>query len=244
MSQLAHTRPRSVAEIIDAGFRIYRAHWGDLVVLSALLLVPPALLTVVTPAWFHTVIQLAENLMFLVVQGAIAVLVSAAMEADGAISAAETLRRFGGRAGPVLGASVVSGILIVIGSFFFLIPGIIIVVWTAVAAPVAAIEHVRSSRALARSRDLTRGHFWHVLGTLVFAWLIMIVLAFGAGMTLGIAFEIIGVPDVISDGLEGLVFVALFPFVGVAVTLLYYDLRVRNEGADLMAMIEALPENA
>jgi hypothetical protein len=91
MSQLAHTRPRSVAEIIDASFRIYRAHWGDLAVLSALLLVPPALLTTITPAWFHAVIQVVENLMFLVVQGASAVLVCAAIEKDRAISAAETL---------------------------------------------------------------------------------------------------------------------------------------------------------
>ena len=99
MSNLAHTRPRSIAEIIDASFRFYRAHWGELAMLSALLLVPPALLTVITPAWFHTVIQVAENLMFLVVQGAIAVFVSAAIEEDQVISAAETLRRLGCRAG-------------------------------------------------------------------------------------------------------------------------------------------------
>ena len=242
MSQLAHTRPRSVAEIIDASFRIYRAHWGDLAVLSALLLVPPALLTTITPAWFHAVIQVVENLMFLVVQGASAVLVCAAIETDRAISAAETLRRLGERAGAVVGASILSGIFMMIGAFFLVVPGIIIAVWTAVAAPVAAIEEVRSFRALERSRDLGRGHFWHVLGTIVFAWVIMLVLALGGGITLATLLRMAGVPDVISDGLQALLFVALFPFVGVAVTLLYYDLRVRNEGADLMAMMEALPD--
>jgi len=35
--------------------------------------------------------------------------------------------------------------------------------------------------------------------------------------------------------------VPVFPLVGVVSTLLYYDLRVRSEGADVAAMIEALP---
>ena len=128
MSQLAHTRPRSAAEIIDAAFRLYRAHWGDVVVVSALLLVPPALLTVVTPPWFHGVIQLTENVMFLVVQGAMAVLVSAAIEEDRAISAGETLRRLGRRAGAVLGASILSLIVMMIGALFLIVPGVILAV--------------------------------------------------------------------------------------------------------------------
>jgi hypothetical protein len=38
-----------------------------------------------------------------------------------------------------------------------------------------------------------------------------------------------------------LVRVPVFPLIGVVSTLLYYDLRVRSEGADVAAMIEALP---
>ena len=240
MSHLAHTRPRSITEIIDTTFRFYRAHWGELVVLSALLLVPPALLTVVTPAWVHPMLQLAENLMFLVVLGATAVLVGAAIEEERAISAAETLRRLGGRAVAVLGAATLTMILLLIGLFLLVVPGLVVAVWTAVAPPVAALERVESHSALTRSRDLVRGHFWHVLGTMVFAWIIMLVVALGAGIALGVVIEMLGVPDAVSDSLDALLFVAMFPFVGVAVTLLYYDLRVRNEGADLVAMIEAL----
>ena len=240
MSHLAHTRPRSATEIIDAAFRFYRAHWGDLAVVSALLLVPPALLTVVTPASFHPVIQLTENLMFLVVLGATAILVGAAIEEERAISAGETLHRLGRRAIVVLGAATLTVILMLIGLFLLVVPGLLIAVWTAVTAPVASLERVESHKALLRSRDLVRGHFWHVLGTMVFAWIIMIVVALGAGIVLGAVIEAFGVPEVISDAFDALLFVALFPFVGVAVTLLYYDLRVRNEGADLVAMIEAL----
>jgi hypothetical protein len=38
-----------------------------------------------------------------------------------------------------------------------------------------------------------------------------------------------------------LLLVPLAPVIGIAVTLLYYDLRVRTEGADVNAMIGALP---
>jgi hypothetical protein len=38
-----------------------------------------------------------------------------------------------------------------------------------------------------------------------------------------------------------LLLVPLAPVIGIAVTLLYYDLRVRSEGADVGAMIATLP---
>ena len=38
-----------------------------------------------------------------------------------------------------------------------------------------------------------------------------------------------------------LLLVPVFPLVGVVATMLYYDLRVRSEGADVAAMIDALP---
>jgi hypothetical protein len=167
MSQLAHTHPRRATEIIDASFRFYRAHFGDLVVLSALLLVPPALITAIVPTSLRVPVQIVGNLMFLVAQGAIAVLVAGALEEDRALSAGETLRRLGSRAAAVIAVSIMAGILIGFGALLLVIPGILIAVWTSVATPVAAIEGLRNSGALRRSRDLTRGQFWHVLGTLL-----------------------------------------------------------------------------
>jgi hypothetical protein len=41
--------------------------------------------------------------------------------------------------------------------------------------------------------------------------------------------------------LASLLMVPLFPLIGVASSLLYYDLRVRGEGADVQAMVDALP---
>lgn len=244
MSQLAHTQPRRATEILDSSFQFYRRHFADLLVISALLLVPPLLLGAIMPQPIQFVFQLVFNLMFLVTQGAVAVLVAGALERDRALSAGEVLRELGNRAGSVIAVSIMSGILIMLGTLLLLIPGIVIAVWTVVATPVAAIEGLKNSAALSRSRDLTRGHFWHVLGTMLLAWVIAMVLVFGLAIALGAVFGTIGVPERLTELLTGLLMVPLFPLIAVATSLLYYDLRVRSEGADVEAMVNALPESA
>lgn len=242
MSQLAHTRPRSATEIIDASFRFYRAHLGDLIVVTALLLVPPALLSAIAPEWVQKVLQLIGNWLYLICEGAIAVLVAAALERDQVLSAGEVFREFGNRAGKVIGVSIVSGIMVLVGFVLFVIPGIIALSWTMVALPVAAIEGSSSTAAIERSRALARGRMGHVLGTMLLAWAIVIVLMLGIALALGMLVGMFGIPERLSDLLIELVMVPLFPLIGVAVTLLYYDLRVRSEGADVEAMVNALPE--
>jgi hypothetical protein len=244
MSQLAHTHPRTATEIIDTSFRFYREHFGDLLVLCALLLVPPVLVAALTPQPIQFVVQLVGNLMFLVCQGAIAVLVAAALEQDRALSAGEVLRALGDRAGSVIAVSIMSGILIMLGLVFLVIPGILIAVWTVVATPVAAIEGLKNSAALGRSRELARGQFWHILGTMILSWIIVMGLVLGGALVLGLVFGTVGVPSGLTQMLSGLLMVPLFPLIGVATSLLYYDLRVRSEGADVQAMVNALPESA
>jgi hypothetical protein len=244
MSQLAHTQPRRATEIIDASFRFYRAHFGNLLVLSALLLVPTALLGVIVPGELQRVVQLVGNWMYLVCEGAIAVLVAAAIERDQALTGGEVLRQLGGNAGKVIGVSIVSGFMILVGFILLIIPGIIALSWTMVALPVAAIEGFSSSAAISRSRALARGRMRHVLGTMLLAWVIVIGLVLGISLAVGLLFGFFGLPDRLTDMLGELVMVPLFPLIGVAVTMLYYDLRVRSEGADVQAMVEALPESA
>jgi hypothetical protein len=241
MSQLAHTRPRSVAEIIDASFRFYRAHFSNLLVVSALLLVPAALLTAIVPAAFQRVIQVVDNWMYLFLEGAIAVLVAAALERGEALSASEVFRALDGRWGKVIGASILSGLMIFIGLVLLIIPGFIAASWTAVAVPVAAIEGLSSSPAVERSRALTRGRMGHVLGTLLLIWLIVITLVFGTAILIGMLVAMTGIPERLSDMIGEVVMIPFFPLIGIAVTMLYYDLRVRSEGADVAAMIDTLP---
>src|SRR5436190_20614016 len=97
MSQLAQTRPRSITEIVDASFRFYRSRFGDLLVVSALLLVPPALLAAIAPDWLALAVRFLSNWMYLIVEGAVAILVAASLERSQALSAGDVFRALGRR---------------------------------------------------------------------------------------------------------------------------------------------------
>lgn len=239
MSTLAHTRSRTPTEIIDASFQFYKAHAGDLLVLCALLLVPPMIIKAITPAPYDSLIEIVSNLMLLVSQGAIAILVAAALEEDSSLTAGEVLRRLG--AGNVIIVAIMAGILMGLGAILLVIPGVIVAVWLAVATPVAAIEGRRNSDALGRSRDLARGYFWHVFLTMLLAWIIFIALAFGATLGLMLVLGMVGLPERLVELVAGVMLVPLFPLVGVATSLLYFDLRIKREGADMFALAEMLP---
>ena len=242
MSLLAHTQPRSATEIVDTSFRFYRAHGGELLVLSAFLLVPPALLTAIAPPSLGRVFQFAGNLMYVVLQGAIAAFVAAVLHGDETITATRAFGALRGRIGSVIAVGIMSGLCIGLGLVLLIVPGVIAFAWLAVSTPVAAIEGLKNSAALGRSRELARGHALHVLGTMLLVWAIVVVLVLGGALTTGLVFGLVGVPDRVTDLIAEIMMIPLFPLAGIATTLLYYDLRVRTEGADVGSMIEALPE--
>jgi hypothetical protein len=243
VSQLAQTRPRSITEIIDASFRFYRARFGDLMVVSALLLVPPTLLSLLAPGRLGLPMLGVGVLMFLAGQGAVAILVAASVEQDQSLSGGAALRRLGRRWGNVALVAIVSALLTTLGFAALVIPGFIALAWTATAVPSAAIEELSLRDALDRSRALARGRVGHVLGTLSLVWLILAVLFFGLMVVVTTVIMMDSTRPVlfILALLMRLVRVPVFPLIGVVSTLLYYDLRVRSEGADVAAMIEALP---
>jgi len=241
MSQIAHIRPRSATEIVDATFRFYRARAGDLLVVSALLLVPPALLGQIAPSSAARFVGMFGRWMYYFSQGAIAVLVAAAVEQNETLTAREVFRRLEGRWLKVITTSWLSALMIILGLVLLIVPGIIALSWTMVALPVAAIEGRSSSPATERSRALASGRMKHVLGTMALVWLIVVALFVGAAFSLSIIPWVSELPDRLIGMISVLLLVPLAPVIGIAVTLLYYDLRIRSEGADVSAMINALP---
>jgi hypothetical protein len=240
MSLLAQTRPRRAIELVDASFRFYRAHAPELIVLAALLLVPPILIRALMPAGIGIVIQFLSNLLLIVCQAATAVLVAGAFESDRAVSAGDALRGLGARSGSAIVVAVASGIMVMLGLILLLVPGVIAAAWTSVAVPVVAIEGLTGSAAIKRSRELARGHIGHVLGTMFIAWIIVFCIVFGGAIALGMVMGMLHITGGFSELIGGLLLVPLFPLIGVASALLYHDLRVRRDGADVAAMADGL----
>ena len=69
-----------------------------------------------------------------------------------------------GRFFPVLGVSILSVILVVLGFIAVIVPGIILICMFYVATPAAVIERAGVTGALGRSSELTKGHKWQIFG--------------------------------------------------------------------------------
>jgi uncharacterized membrane protein len=119
----------------------------------------------------------------------------------------------------VAGASILAGIAITIGLILIIVPGLWLITIWAVIIPVIVIERSGALNSFGRSRQLVRGHGWHVFGTLVLVFIILIVV----DIVLGIIFS--ALPVVWRDGLSTVVSGTLIsPYIALVVTLIYYRL--------------------
>jgi hypothetical protein len=128
--------------------------------------------------------------------------------------------------GPVAGASILAGIAITIGLILVIVPGLFLITIWAVIVPVIVIERSGVFGSFGRSQQLVRGHGWHVFGTLVLVWLILIVV----DVVLGVIF--VALPVLLRTGLATVISGTLIaPFIAVVVTLIYYRLVAAHGGA-------------
>ena len=124
--------------------------------------------------------------------------------------------------------------------------------WFILYSQVIVIEGARGIEALQRTRELVRGHGWHVFGTIILTGLAIGLIA----MVLTIPVQIVGqlisksrpefLPHVtvLSQCLAHTIQVLVGPVFMVLQTLLYYDLRIRKEGFDLQMMAATLHPGA
>jgi hypothetical protein len=111
-------------------------------------------------------------------------------------------------------------------------------------APIVVVEKVSPGTALRRAWELTRRRFWWVIGfmavLIAFSYLIVMgpAMIMGAVLTglMGAATDMMQMNTIttVANSLTSLVTSLLYqPLQLTAVTLLYFDLRIRTEGLDL-----------
>ena len=119
----------------------------------------------------------------------------------------------------VAGASILAGIAITIGLILLIVPGLFLITIWAVIVPVIIIERSGAMASFGRSRELVRGRAWHVFGTLVLVYIIML----AVNIVLGLIF--VALPHVLGEGLSSVISGTLIsPFLALVVTLVYYRL--------------------
>jgi hypothetical protein len=145
----------------------------------------------------------------------------------------------------VVWLEIVTTIGLILGFVALIVPGIYLYAAWSVAVPCLLIERRGAFRALGRSRRLVKGRWWPTAGVILVATIMVGLIAGAFGALLG---AIAGVSDQ-SSVLLAAVIVALAgaisgiitePFRAAAITVLYYDLRVRREGYDLHVLADQL----
>jgi hypothetical protein len=126
-------------------------------------------------------------------------------------------------AAPYIGVLFVIGILfgigVTIGLILLIIPGLYLITIWAVTAPAAVVENTGIIGSFGRSRELVKGDGWAVFGTIVIAFLIVIVVSFVltlVGAAIGDAAGAI-VLSIVSN-------VLLMPIYALVSSILFFDL--------------------
>jgi hypothetical protein len=119
----------------------------------------------------------------------------------------------------VAGASILAGIAIAIGLVLLIVPGLWLITIWAVIIPAIVIERAGVLDSFGRSRQLVRGHGWHVFGTLVLVFIIEL----AVDIVLGLIFS--PLPRLWRSGLSTIISGTIIaPFIALVVTLIYYRL--------------------
>jgi hypothetical protein len=141
------------------------------------------------------------------------------------LSVAETFRQTGPRLLVLAVAGVLAAIAIFVGLLLLVVPGLVLLTWWFVLSPVVVLEGQGVLPAFGRSRALVRGHGWPVFGVAIVTLLLELVVS----LTLGAAVLPLG--SAVSSFVQTAVGNTLvIPFVAVAATLAYFQLRGHPTG--------------
>lgn len=230
-------RARSVGEILDLAFQIYRSRWASMATATCLFAFPLLLLEAVAPLDALDFLETLGNLVFLAASAAVVVIASEAYMGR-EVAAAQAVAMAGRRFFSVWGAAIIQGLLVGLGTVLFIVPGIIALAVTFGMQQAVMIEGRTAGDAFDRSRSLAAGHFKHILLTSVMAFVIVFFAMIGFGMVIGFA-----VTDLrMSTLLVNVAMVAINPLAAVVGTVLYYDLRIRKEAFDVQVAADRLGE--
>lgn len=142
---------------------------------------------------------------------------------------------------PLFIVALLVGLGAFVGFLFFVIPGLILIVRWAVAAPAAVIEREGPTHSIGRSAELTEGHRWAVFGLV----LLYSVFAFAVGVAFGMAMSAVGggvvhasAEEVITADWAGYIYAAGSAVVDAMLSLvatvgmasLYFELRRVKDG--------------
>jgi hypothetical protein len=214
--------------VLGEAWQMYKAHaWHLLAIAFVIYLaaaVIAALLALVSSTIGAVLGSLVEIFAAFLLQATLVKAVQDVRDGRADLSLGETVRAATPYFWAVAGASILAGIAITIGLILIIVPGLYLITIWAVIIPVIVLEQSGVMASFGRSHQLVRGRGWHVFGTLVLAWLILL----AVNLILGLIFAVL--PDALGRGLSSVISGTLIaPFIALVVTLVYYRLSATSQ---------------
>jgi hypothetical protein len=240
-------RARSVSEIVDAAFDLFRNNAAKYASVAALGVIPILLLQIAFPDAVPAagLPSLADSMGKLVKFAATMVIntINTAMlirlaawdylgeDADPARAVREVLPRIPSIVGALIlrSLSYVLGFLLLFVGFFYFYSR-----FFAVDAAIV-LEGTGTFDAFGRSSALSVGRKRHVLNTVILVGIVYLIVSLGLGLLIGVTGS-----AVLALVVQSALSLVATPVFALVIMLLYYDARIRGEGFDLQRMAAAL----
>ena len=183
--------------------------------------------------------------------GAVAVVVDDYLHGRHDISLKRTYKRLFEQAGTVLATALLFGILFVI-SFCAIFPigTIYVLVIYALVGQVLVVERRGVWDTFRRSRLLSIAQWGRIFGLILVTFTLSALISGGIAAVVSVAFAltptikgmdsatVVYQQQMLSSAIESVAQLLIAPFSGIALSLMYYDIRVRQEGFDMVAQAE------
>ncbi len=217
--------------VLDEAWRMYKTFAKHLLAIAFVIYLIAAIITALLALAGGTIGILLGSLVSIiaafVLQATLVKAVQDIRDGHADLSIGQTVSEAMPFIGAVAVASILAGVAITIGLILLIVPGLFLITIWAVIVPVIIIERSGALASFGRSRQLVRGRGWHVFGTLVLVYIIMLVV----NIVLGVVFS--ALPHVWGDGLSSVISGTLIsPFLALVVTLVYYRLVGSGAPAD------------
>lgn len=172
-----------------------------------------------------------------------------AIQGGSRIAAGDSLRIALRRYWPALGVGVLYGLMLVVGTLLFVIPGIYLGVSFVFAAVAVVVEGKGVTDSLQYAFDLVRGRWWRTAVLLTTATIVAVVvyvlLAFAVGILYVVqrgvpaAGEVVVLPWYIELVIMPVVASFLMPLFYALLMAMYAETKLRHEGSDIAGRIAA-----
>jgi hypothetical protein len=244
MSAAVLERPLDIGRALDAALAVYRRHFLAIAAAMAIAVVPLELLTLAPRPW-----SLLGGLLQTVVLGGVTPGVATLVVADVRAGVEPTAAGVWRRLAPMLTGLVLSVTLAVVlaslSILLLVVPFLLLVVWFQFVGEVVVIERKTFFAAMGASRDLVQGSYWRVAGYAILGAIltgaVSGVLAAAPQALAGQVGLHVAATTAIGDVLAIVSRVLVAPVQALLMALLYFDLRMRHQGSDIAAMLDALP---